>query len=202
MPPTQRCTVGVGLSLDLGAAVSPIKMALALVLGAAAVFADTNLTQANCDARSLISGHEGKRLCVYKDSRGIPTIGIGFNLQVPSAKSKIEALGLDYDKVLDGSQCLTDSQVMDLFQPSYDSAVSGAQRAVSSFSSLCCNVQEVMIDMDYNLGDGGFASFNGFIGLINKKDWAGAASDGRGTAWCGQVGNRCSDDMGRVARGC
>ena len=41
---------------------------------------------------------------------------------------------------------------MKLFEPSYNSAVSGAQRAVSSFSSLCCNVQEVMIDMDYNLG--------------------------------------------------
>jgi hypothetical protein len=56
------------------------------------------------------------------------------------------------DDVRSGKQCLTDSQVMQLFEPSYQSAVSGAQRAVSSFSSLCCTVQEVMIDMDYNLG--------------------------------------------------
>ena len=56
------------------------------------------------------------------------------------------------DDVRSGKQCLTDSQVMKLFEPSYQSAVSGARRAVSSFSSLCCNVQEVMIDMDYNLG--------------------------------------------------
>lgn len=76
------------------------------------------------------------------------------------------------------------------------------QRAVSTFDSLCCNVAEVMIDMDYNLGDAGFASFNGFIGYINSKSWSQAAADGRGTAWCGQVGSRCSDDMGRVARGC
>ena len=59
-----------------------------------------------------------------------------------------------------------------------------------------------MIDMDYNLGDAGFASFGGFIGYINSKAWSQAAADGRGTAWCGQVGSRCSDDMGRVARGC
>jgi len=59
-----------------------------------------------------------------------------------------------------------------------------------------------MIDMDYNLGDGGFASFGGFIGYINAKSWSQAAADGKGTAWCGQVGSRCGDDMGRVARGC
>ena len=58
------------------------------------------------------------------------------------------------------------------------------------------------VSMDYNLGDAGFASFNGFIGLINKKDWAGAAADGKRTAWCGQVGNRCTEDMNRVAQGC
>ena len=56
--------------------------------------------------------------------------------------------------------------------------------------------------MDYNLGDGGFASFGGFIGYINAKSWSQAAADGKGTAWCGQVGSRCGDDMGRVARGC
>ena len=91
---------------------------------------------------------------------------------------------------------------MKLFEPSYQSAVSGASRAVSSFNSLCCEVQEVMTDMDYNLGDGGFASFTGFISLINQKNWAGAAADGKGTAWCCQVCNRCTDDMGRVAHGC
>ena len=171
------------------------------------VVSESNLTDFDkskwgCDARSLISGHEGKRQCVYKDSRGIPTVGIGFNLRAFGAKGKIEKLGLDYDKVLDGSQCLTDSQIMDLFEPSYQSAAASAKRAVSSFSSLCCNVAEVMIDMDYNLGGAGFASFREFIGKINAKDWSGAAADGRGTRWCSQVGRRCDDDMGRVARGC
>ena len=59
-----------------------------------------------------------------------------------------------------------------------------------------------LAQMDYNLGDGGFASFNGFIGYINARDWTNAAADGRGTAWCGQVGRRCDEDMGRVAKGC
>ena len=91
---------------------------------------------------------------------------------------------------------------MKLFEPSYQSAVSGARRAVSSYGGLCCGVQNVMTDMDYNLGDNGLASFNTFISLINQKQWAKAADDGKGTAWCGQVGSRCSDDMAAVAAGC
>jgi len=155
-----------------------------------------------CDARSMITRHEGKRDCVYTDTMGHPTVGIGYNLDNPGARQAIEALGADYDDVRSGAQCLTDSQVMKLFEPSYQSAVSGAKRAVSTFSSLCCGVQEVMVDMDYNLGDAGFASFSGFIGLVNDKDWAGAAADGKNTAWCSQVGSRCTDDMARVAKGC
>lgn len=156
----------------------------------------------SCDARSLISKHEGKRDCVYKDTMGIKTIGIGFNLETSGARAAITKVGADYDSILAGKTCLSDQQVLDLFEPSYQSAVRGASRAVSSFSSLCCNVQEVMIDMDYNLGDGGFSSFKEFIGYVNQGQWADAAKDGRGTAWCGQVGSRCAEDMGRVQQGC
>eukprot|EP00747_Dinoflagellata_sp_TGD_P178942 gnl/TRDRNA2_/TRDRNA2_28889_c0_seq1.p1 gnl/TRDRNA2_/TRDRNA2_28889_c0~~gnl/TRDRNA2_/TRDRNA2_28889_c0_seq1.p1 ORF type:complete len:254 (-),score=46.45 gnl/TRDRNA2_/TRDRNA2_28889_c0_seq1:84-818(-) len=157
---------------------------------------------ASCDARPLIALHEGKRKCVYKDTMGHPTIGIGYNLDNPGARQAIEAVGADYDSIRAGKTCLTDSQIMKLFEPSYQSAVSGARRAVSSYDNLCCKVQNVMTDMDYNLGDDGFASFHGFISLINKKSWAAAAADGEHTAWCGQVGLRCTGDMAAVRAGC
>ena len=159
-------------------------------------------TLQDCDARSLIARHEGKRDCVYIDTMGHPTIGIGYNLDNSGARSAIAAVGADYDSIRSGKTCLTNSQVMKLFEPSYQSAVAGAKRAVSSFGSLCCGVQTVMTDMDYNLGDGGFGSFHGFISFINQGKWADAAADGRGTAWCRQVGSRCSEDMGAVAQGC
>ena len=72
-----------------------------------------------CDARSMISQHEGKRKCVYTDTMGHPTIGIGFNLDASGAQQAIEKLGLNYDDVRSGAQCLTESQIMDLFEPSY-----------------------------------------------------------------------------------
>jgi len=157
---------------------------------------------ANCDARSLIAKHEGKRDCVYMDTMGHPTIGIGYNLDNPGARQAIAAVGENYDDVRAGKKCLTDSQVMQLFEPSYESAVRGARRAVISYDNLCCSVQNVMTDMDYNLGDGGFASFHQFISLVNQHSWAAAASDGEGTAWCRQVGTRCSEDMAALRAGC
>merc|ERR1719161_41490 len=131
-----------------------------------------------CDARILIAQHEGKRNCVYIDTRGHPTIGIGYNLDNPGARAAITAVGANYDDIRSGKTCLSDSQVMQLFEPAYQSAVSGARRAVSSYDALCCGVQNVMTDMDYNLGDGGFESFSGFIRYVNQKEWAQAAADG------------------------
>jgi len=167
-----------------------------------ALLLDSNATAvlSACDARSLIENHEGKKSCVYTDTQGHPTVGIGYNLDSSGARSAIAAVGANYDKVRAGTECLTNSQIMSLFEPSYQSAVNGAARVVSSFSSLCCNVQDVMTDMTYNLGS--LSSFNTFVSLINKGEWASAASDGRGTLWCSQVGNRCSDDMARIAKGC
>lgn len=157
-------------------------------------------SSSTCDARSLITKHEGKRSCVYTDTMGHPTVGIGYNLDNSNARQAIAAIGADYDKVRSGAQCLTDTQIMKLFEPAYQGAVHEAERVVSSFSELCCNVQEVMTDMTYNLGS--LSSFNTFVSLINSGQWSAAAQDGRGTAWCHQVGSRCSDDMGRVQIGC
>ena len=55
--------------------------------------------------------HEGKKHKVYKDTEGIPTIGVGFNLTRSDAKAKITALGHNYDKILAGEASLTDEQI-------------------------------------------------------------------------------------------
>ena len=101
----------------------------------------------NCDAGSMIKRHEGVRKCVYVDTTGHHTIGVGFNLDASGAKSACEAAGIDYDAVYSGSKCLTDSQVDSLFSLSMKQAESSARADVSSYDSLCCNVQNVVTDM-------------------------------------------------------
>jgi len=51
----------------------------------------------------MISASEGTYECVYTDSLGNPTIGIGFNLNKSGAQAIIAGLGLDYSSVVSGS---------------------------------------------------------------------------------------------------
>ena len=44
-----------------------------------------------CDASSIITRHEGSRKCVYVDTTGHKTIGVGFNLDAPGARTVIES---------------------------------------------------------------------------------------------------------------
>ena len=57
----------------------------------------------------MIIESEGKKSCVYKDTKGIPTIGIGFNLQRDDARSKLAGIGLNFNDVLSGKTCLSDA---------------------------------------------------------------------------------------------
>ena len=95
---------------------------------------------ATCDAKSMIKRHEGVRTCVYKDTMGYRTIGVGFNLDQGSARSTCQRLGIDYNAVLSGSKCLTNAQVDSLLSVTMQSAISNARSVVSSYGSQCCNV--------------------------------------------------------------
>ena len=174
-----------------------------------AVFVATSviMNQASADSctaslRNLVAKHEGDKLCVYVDTTGHKTIGIGYNLDQSGARQMIESVGANFDDIYSGKKCLTQSQVNVIFSKTIGSSISGARSAVSSFDSLCCGVQNVMVDMTFNLGVAGFRAFGTFISDINNKEWASAAADMKGTLWCRQVGSRCTDDAGYVARGC
>ena len=63
----------------------------------------------------LIQMSEGFRACMYYDTRGIPTICYGFNLNKSSASSDLANVGADYSSVMNGG-CLTESQCTQLLQ--------------------------------------------------------------------------------------
>lgn len=155
-----------------------------------------------CDASSMIKRHEGSRSCVYTDTTGHKTIGVGFNLDQSGARSVCESAGIDYDSVYSGATCLTDTQINALLAYSMKQAESSAAADVSSYDSLCCNVQNVVTDMAFNLGQAGLAEFRNTISNINSGNWAAAASGMRASLWCSQVGSRCTEDAGDMEKGC
>jgi len=143
----------------------------------------------------VVTNHEGRRKTVYLDQFGHPTIGIGFNLDRPDARSRIEALGLDYDAVRDGTQSLTDAQIDQLFAGDFNASVIGARSLVPNFDSLTSNAQIVLVDMVFNMGVGGVAGFTAMLGALAKNDYQAAVKGMQNSKWASQVPSRAQFDM-------
>ena len=133
---------------------------------------------------------EGCRAHVYNDSRGHPTIGIGFNLDRDDARRQIEGLGLDYYQVRAGGIDLSQEQIYCLFEAEVDRDVAVAGTIVANCGSLPQAKQKVVVDMIFNLGAGGFAKFRQTIAAIENQDWPRAAREMEDSRWYHQVGRR------------
>lgn len=136
--------------------------------------------------------HEGKRSKVYKDSEGIPTVGVGFNLKRSDAKAKIEALGLDYSKILSGAQELTETQIETLLAADINVAITDAKSVVKSFDSLSEVRKRVVTDMVFNLGKSRFSKFAKMLAAIEDMNFDDAAKEMKDSKWCEQVKTRCT----------
>ena len=141
----------------------------------------------------LIEQGEGLRKCEYMDTTGNRTVCYGFNLETSSAKKNVEAVGGNFNDVYNGG-CLTQSQCEDLLNEEVDVARQGEKQIYGNKISCQCATY-VLVDMTYNLGEAGLASFNTFNSLMEAGEWDEAADDLSGTLWCSQVGSRCSRDQ-------
>jgi len=149
--------------------------------------------------------NEGTKLCCYYDTKNIPTIGVGFNLQRADAGTVMSTYNLKLSNVLKDCQdkttksCLTDSQANDLFtRISYPEAAACVDRYVAN---LPTNKRAAIIDVAF----AGCATLNKFVKMkaaLEKKDWQQAGNELRTSAWCTQVKqNRCNADYNCIVDG-
>jgi GH24 family phage-related lysozyme (muramidase) len=173
---------------------APIEAAPALseAPGAEITPEETPLTQAiaqNTLEAQLIED-EGFDTTVYTDSVGVPTIGVGFNLNNPDARSRIEALGHDFDAVVSGDEDLTFEEVRQLFNEDVQKATADARKVLPNFDELSGNRQQAFVNMIFNLGPTGFRGFKKMIAAIKDEDFETAANEAEDSKWFRQVGNR------------
>ena len=168
-------------------------MKLLVVIIIATCFAA--LEAGECNSYECEKLNEGYHTCVYRDPVGIRTIGVGFNLQKFGAREEIEVVGADYNRVLNGSECLSDSQIERLFDKDMASAVGCAAGWLSNWSSLGSGPQSAIADMAFNLGCAGLREFVSLKSALEDKDYSRAAQDMKDSLWCGQVGDRCDRDV-------
>jgi len=119
--------------------------------------------------REQLIQHEGIRLHVYLDSRGIETIGVGRNLRTRGITYSEAMLMLDHD--------ITEF-MRDL------------ARVLPWTDSLDAVRLRVLIDMAFNLGIAGLLTFKRFLASAQTGDYAVAAQDMLESQWARQVGHR------------
>lgn len=142
----------------------------------------------------LITKHEGRRVRVYKDSLGILTIGIGWNLEDPQSVDICEHFGLDLDKLKTGQQVLTDPQIDQVFDYQVTQATSSAMSVLPNFATMPDKVQSVVIDIMFQLGLTRFKKFVGTIAAFKAGNWKGAAAHYLDSLLAKQTPNRAADN--------
>lgn len=118
--------------------------------------------------REMLINHEGNKTHLYKDSLGILTIGVGWNIQEKGLPSHIIDALLDYSIAEAQGYCVKYSWYLDLCQPRKDA----------------------IIDMMFNLGPSRFAGFKIFILLMANEDYKNASVEMLDSKWAKQVGGR------------
>lgn len=147
---------------------------------------------------ALIEPHEGRRNVVYHDTVGVPTVGIGFNLQRNDAADRLAAVGANLQQVLNGT-ALTNDQINVLFRQDVGDAEQVARGLVNNFDNLPANARLVLVDMAFNMGPRRLGGFHNFLQAVNNGNYDAAADEMVNSRWYNQVGNR-SRELERMMR--
>jgi lysozyme len=120
---------------------------------------------------------EGVRYTPYADTKGIPTVGVGHNLQASPLPD-----GWSYP--------LSDDQVNTLLERDLANVFSDLTRALPWWTDLNDVRQRVICNMCFNLGMRKLAGFKNTLVAMRQGAYADAASGMLNSAWASQVGAR------------
>lgn len=131
---------------------------------------------------------EGVKYEVYLDHLGLPTFGVGHLVTEDDPER-------DYDI---GTE-VSEERVWEVFEKDLDVAISECVVLYGeAWETLPGEVQEVLVNMMFNMGRPRLSGFKKFNAAIEAGDWATAAVEGRDSRWYNQVSNRAERLMERL----
>ena len=147
-------------------------------------------------AMDFIRPMEGRRTKAYKDTRRVPTIGVGFNLRRGKlAQERLAAVGVNYKAVLRGVVELNDAQIEMLFRWDVVDAFRAARRVQPGFDAMPPAVQAVVVDIIFNLGPTGYCGFDDARRALATGRWRDAAGHLARSDWARQVPDRAKRNL-------
>lgn len=131
---------------------------------------------------------EGVVYEIYEDHLGYATFGVG-HLVLETDPEHGQPIGTP----------VSEERVKECFEKDLDTAI--AECVVlygEAWEGFPDEVQEVLVNMLFNLGRPRLSKFKNFNKNILEHNWAGAAPEGRDSIWYRQVGNRAERLMSRL----
>jgi GH24 family phage-related lysozyme (muramidase) len=145
---------------------------------------------------------------VYYDSKKIPTIGIGINLQDSVQQKRLQSLGYDINQLLNKQQGLSQKHIYQIFDESYQQAEKDAITYFPQFNQLHPTAQSILVDMSYNMGLSklqgtkkipGFTKMNAeLLKAIQTGDYSKVADEMENSGWFRQTGRRGKTQSNRM----
>jgi lysozyme len=132
---------------------------------------------------------EGVEYEVYLDHLGYPTFGVGHLVLDSDPESGQEA-----------GTPVSENRVQECFEKDLDIAISECQELYESgtFDGLPGEVQEILVNMMFNMGRTRLGGFKNFRKALEEGDWKQAGIEGRDSKWYRQVTNRAERLMVRL----
>ena len=125
---------------------------------------------------------------IYHDHLGYPTFGVG-HLVLESDPEHGQALGTP----------VSEERVKECFEKDLDTAISECVALYGEgFSSWPGEVQEIVVNMMFNMGRTRLSGFKNFRKGLEENNWKEAAKEGRDSKWYRQVTNRAERLMSRL----
>ena len=132
---------------------------------------------------------EGVEYEIYKDHLGYPTFGVG-HLVLETDPEHGQEVGTP----------VSEDRVKECFEKDLDTAISECNALYEDgvFGDLPGEVQEILVNMMFNMGRTRLSKFKKMHAAILEGDWKTAAKEGRDSLWYRQVTNRADRLMERL----
>jgi lysozyme len=131
---------------------------------------------------------EGVKYEIYLDHLGLPTFGVG-HLITESDEEFGRPVGTP----------VSEERVRSCFERDLETAIRecGTLYGEGDFGNYPDEVQQVLVNMMFNMGRPRLSGFKKFNAAIEAGDWLEAAKEGRDSRWYNQVTNRAERLMVR-----
>ena len=141
------------------------------------------------DLYEEIGSDEGKVLHAYLCTELHATVGIGHKILDTDPEKELDIFGINGEEVPD-DQYITEDRCYILFQEDVQIAISGCMKIYTNWDDLPQEVQHILVNMCFQLGQRGLSNFKQMGKAIEESDWEKASVEMMDSRWAKQTPQR------------